>query len=100
MDENKVVKQIAIIKQIADWMIKDGTKNTTEGNWIFNIEKITEKFGVTRNWVTAYREEIVDALYEHEAVADVVYEWFPDGTVDYFDIDFYTGFCPNIDDED
>ncbi len=93
MDDNKVVKQIA------DWMVESGTENTTEGNWIFNVDKITEKFGVTRNWVTAYREEIVDALYEHEAVADVIYEWLTFGTVEYFDIDFYTGFCPNVDDE-
>lgn len=93
MDDNKVVKQIA------DWMVEDGTGNTTEGNWIFNVDKITEKFGVTRNWVTAYREEIVDALYEHEAVADVIYEWLIFGTVEYFDIDFYTGFCPNVNDE-
>ena len=94
MDESKVVKQIA------DWMVKAGTENTTEGNWIFNTEKIAEKFGVTINWVTAYREEIVDALYKHEAVADVIYEWLTFGTVEYFDIDFYTGFCPNLSDED
>ena len=100
MDKNKVVKQIAIIKQIADWMIEGGTENTTEGNWIFYTNEIAEKFGITKNWITACREEIVDALYEHEAVADVIYNWGIDDDVKSFDIDFYLSYCPNLSDED
>ena len=102
MYTSEIVKQVTdwMINSISDWMVENGIENTTEGNWIIHVDDIMEKFNVTKNWVTAYRDEIIDALYEHEAVADVIYEWFPDGTVDYFDIDFYTGFCPNIDDED
>lgn len=49
--------------------------------------------------VTAFRDEIVDALYKHEAVADVLYDFSPDGTVEDFDIDFYLSFCQNLSDE-
>lgn len=65
MDESKVVKQIA------EWMVKEGTKNTTEGNWIFHIDEITKEFNVSKMFVAAYCGEIFDSLYEHESVADV-----------------------------
>ena len=66
---------------------------------IKRIYEITRKFNVTKNWVTAFRDEIVDALYKHEAVADVLYDFPPDGTVEDFDIDFYLSFCQNLSDE-
>lgn len=102
MYSSEAVKQVndLMINSISDWMVKSGTRSTTEGNWIIYIYEITRKFNVTKNWVTAYRDEIIDALYEHKAVADVIYDFSPDGTVEDFDIDFYTSFCPYLNDED
>ena len=102
MYTSETVKQVTdwMINSISDWMIESGTENTTEGNWIIHVDDIMEKFNVTKNWVTAFRDEIVDALYKHEAVADVLYDFSPDGTVEDFDIDFYLSFCQNLSDED
>lgn len=102
MYSSETVKQVNdwMINNISDWMVENGTENTTEGNWIIHIDEIVKKFNVTKNWIIAFRDEIVDALYEHKAVADVLYDFFPDGDVEDFDIDFYLSFCPNLSDED
>lgn len=102
MYSSETVKQVNdwMINNISDWMVENGTENTTEGNWIIHIDEIVKKFNVTKNWITAFRDEIVDALYEHKAVADILYDFFPDGDVEDFDIDFYLSFCPNLSDED
>ncbi len=96
MDESKVVKQIA------EWMVKEGTKNTTEGNWIFHIDEIKKEFNVSKMFVAAYCGEIFDSLYEHESVADVecTLQEGSDFYVKTFDVDFYTKFCPNVEDKD
>lgn len=102
MYSSETVKQVTnwMIKSISDWMVENGTENTTEGNWIIHTNDLMEKFNVTKNWITAFRDEIVDALYEHNAVADVFYDFFPDGDVECFDIDFYTSFFQNLNDKD
>jgi len=102
MYSSETVKQVNdwMINNISDWMVENGTENTTDGNWIIHTDEIVKKFNVTKNWITAFRDEIIDALYEHEAVADITYGWFPDGDVECFDIDFYTSFCLNLSSED
>lgn len=102
MYTSETVKQVTdwMIKSVSDWMVESGTENTTEGNWIIHADDIMSKFNVTKNWITAYRDEIIDALYKHNAVADVLYDFFPDGDVESFDIDFYLSFCQNLSDED
>ena len=102
MYNSETVKQVNdwMVNNISDWMVENGTENTTEGNWIIHTDDIVKKFNVTKNWVTAFCDEIIDALYKHKAVADVTYGWFPDGTVNTFDVDFYTSFYPNLNDED
>ena len=101
MYTSETVKQVTdwMINSISDWMVESGTRSTTEGNWIIYIYEITRKFNVTKNWVTAFRDEIVDALYKYEAVADVLYDFSPDCTVEDFDMDFYLSLCQNLSDE-
>lgn len=94
-----------LIEKIVDWMIKEGTAKTTEGNWVFYADELYEKFRVSETWLETFNEEIENALYEHEEVADVIalnnsfalnnpFEELG------FDICFYTSFCPNVEDED
>ena len=88
-----------LIEKIVDWMIKEGTAETTEGNWIFYADELYKKFRVSESWLKTFQEEIENAFYEHEEVADVIvlnnsFEEFG------FDICFYTSFCPNVEDED
>ena len=88
-----------LIEKIVDWMIKEGTAETTEGNWIFYADELYEKFRVSESWLKTFQEEIENAFYEREEVADVIvlnnsFEGFG------FDICFYTGFCPNVEEDD
>lgn len=42
MDDNMMERQIA------DYMVKYGTENTNYGMWSFEVDELTEKFGVTK----------------------------------------------------
>lgn len=73
------------IAEIADKIIEEGTKNTTEGNYIHFFEE----FGKHAGFAKDNAEEIAEELSKHEEVSDV--ELTPDS----FDTNFYLDYCPN-----
>lgn len=73
------------ITEIADKIIEEGTKNTTEGNYIHFFEE----FGKHAGFAKDNAEEIAEELSKHEEVSDV--ELTPDS----FDTNFYLDYCPN-----
>lgn len=73
------------ITEIADKIIEEGTKNTTEGNYIHFFEE----FGKHAEFAKNNAEEIAEELSKHEEVSDV--ELTPDS----FDTNFYLDYCPN-----
>ena len=73
------------IAEIADKIIEEGTKNTTEGNYIHFFEEFGKHAGFARD----NAEEIAEELSKHEEVSDV--ELTPDS----FDTNFYLDYCPN-----
>lgn len=73
------------IAEIADKIIKEGTKNTTEGNYIHFFEE----FGKHAGFAKDNAEEIAEELSKHEEVSDV--ELTPDA----FDTNFYLDYCSN-----
>ena len=73
------------IAEIADKIIEEGTKNTTEGNYIHFFEE----FGKHAEFAKDNAEEIAEELSKHEEVSDV--ELTPDS----FDTNFYLDYCPN-----
>ena len=73
------------IAEIADKIIEEGTKNTTEGNYVHFFEE----FGKHAEFAKDNAEEIAEELSKHEEVSDV--ELTPDA----FDTNFYLDYCPN-----
>ena len=67
------------IAEIADKIIEEGTKNTTEGNYVHFFED----FGKHAGFAKDNAEEIAEELSKHEEVSDV--ELTPDS----FDTNFY-----------
>lgn len=88
-------------RQIADYMVEYGTKNTNYGTWVFEVDELTKKFNITEKWIQEHEDGIMSELYLREEVADVERELSGnDMTIALFDVDFYTNYCPNyIEDE-
>lgn len=88
-------------RQIADYMVKYGTKNTNYGTWVFEVDELAKKFNITEKWIQEHEYGIMSELYLREEVADVERELSDnDMTITLFDVDFYTDYCPNyIEDE-
>lgn len=93
MDDNMMERQIA------DYMVKYGTENTNYGMWSFEVDELTEKFGVTKQWVQEHSDGILSELYLRQEVEDVERQF---GGSDFHleNIWYFTDFCPNyIEDE-
>ncbi len=77
------------IRKIANGIITNGIKESTEGNYI----TFFEDFGADKDFVIAHRKEIADELCLREEVSDV--EMTDDG----FDVNYYTQYLWNYKDE-
>lgn len=76
------------IKTIAEYMVKEGIKNTNECNWGFNIEEIALHFNISIVEIKKNSKEILRQVDSMEEVAECSYE-----NDDTFYITFYTDFC-------
>lgn len=87
VDENILSpgEQTRRVREIADRIIREGTQNTTEGNWVH----FYDEFGEDETFVRENAEEIAEELERHQEVSDV--ELMPDA----FDTNFYLDYCPN-----
>lgn len=95
MDDNMMERQIA------DYMVECGTKNTNYGSWVFKVDELAKKFNITEKWIQEHEDGIMSELYLREEVVDVERELSGnDMTITLFDVNFYTDYCPNyIEDE-
>ena len=75
----------ARIEAIAERIVEEGTKNTTEGNWVTFFDELSRD----ENFAKANAEEIAAVLELRKEVSDV--ELTPDA----FDTNFYLDYCPN-----
>lgn len=83
------------VKEIVDYMIKEGTESTNYGAWNFGLETDIAAFSeMSVKWLHEHQDEIYDELLEREEVAEIT-EYEEDG-VHIFDICFYRSVCPNI----
>lgn len=73
------------VSVIAERIVRDGTQNSTEGNWI----NYFDEFGKDSAFVQRNAEEIATELERHREVSDV--ELLPDA----FDTNFYLDYWPN-----
>ena len=77
------------IRKIANGIIAEGIKESTEGNYI----TFFEDFGTDKDFVVAHRKEIADELCLREEVSDV------EMTDECFDVNYYTDCLWNYKDE-
>lgn len=77
------------IRKIANGIIADGIKESTEGNYI----TFFEDFGADKDFVIVHRKEIADELCRREEVSDV------EMTDECFDVNYYTDCLWNYKDE-
>ena len=75
----------ARVEAIAAQIVEEGTKNTTEGNWVTFFDELSRD----ENFAKANAEEIAAILELRKEVSDV--ELTPDA----FDTNFYLDYCPN-----
>ena len=73
------------IKSVADYMVQEGTENTTQGNYMFQFAEC----GDDEDFVREHKSEIAEQLCVREEVSDV--EMDDEG----FDVNFYLKYCPN-----
>lgn len=84
-------------RQIADYMVKYGTENTNYGMWSFEVDELTEKFGVTKQWLQEHSDGILSELYLRQEVEDVEQQLGgSDFHLENICVWFYTDFCPNL----
>ena len=76
------------IKAIAEYMVKEGIKNTYEDNYIFDVGEIALHFWISVKEIQKNVEEILQQLDSMEEVAECSYE--SDSS---FYITFYRDFC-------
>ena len=90
MDDNMMERQIA------DYMVEYGTKNTDFGTWLFEVDKLAEEFNVTEKWILEHDDGILSELYLRDEVKDVKQQWGGiDWNIERIWVWFYTDFCPN-----
>lgn len=77
------------IRSAAAWCIVEGREATQGGNYIFETPGVFGAWSLAN--IEEVREKFAECLYQDESVADVYI------TADEIDIDFYTDFCPNVD---
>lgn len=77
------------IRKIANGIIAEGIKESTEGNYI----TFFEDFGTDKDFVVAHRKEIADELCLREEVSDM------EMTDECFDVNYYTDCLWNYKDE-
>lgn len=78
-----------ILSKIVHWLVKIGTKNTTNGNYIFLLKEIEEKFGKLN--ITKIKT-LVDMLHKRKEITDEGV-WIHDGCLD---LNFWLNYCPNV----
>lgn len=84
---------------MVEWMVEEGTKNTSSGNWVFTSAEIAEAFPVDESNVIKIFGAILAEAYQHEAVAEANVNFENDGSA-IFDLTFYTDYCPNLSSEE
>ena len=72
-----------------DFIITDGTSQTTEGNWILLFEELENRTGLCLDGKPFLQELLGDMLCDRPEVADLSID---DGCID---IVYYLDFCPN-----
>ncbi len=78
---------------IVDYIINDGTQNTSEGNWMTYFEEFPPELGGA-GFIQENKDKIQELLSTREEVADI------ELNNDNFDVCYYLDYCPNVEQEE
>lgn len=94
----------AIITYLVDFMIENGTQETSSGNWNFYFDeladKLYEEFGMSIEeafeWLSENYRAIADEIdSRREVISETWFNYDEDDIVEGFDINFGLAYCPN-----
>lgn len=94
-----------MITHIVDFMIEEGTQETSSGNYNFYFDELAEEqaehFGISKEYALEWLSEYCDAIAEEidrreEVLSETWYSYDEYGNVDGFDINFALDYCPNV----
>lgn len=83
----------AILDQAADQIIREGTENTTEGNWCSYFTELHERMGLVVEAGNGIDTMLLEKLEQRPEAAEVAL------TDECFDVCFYLNYCQAIPDE-
>lgn len=85
-----------LINEIVDYIISQGTQNTTSGNWIFYYYELQDKFNVSYEWLVENAEDIKEVIDSSEEILSETWDEFDDkGKWEGFNCNFCGKYCPN-----
>lgn len=84
-----LAKQNQELAKAVDFIVADGTSQTTEGNWILSFAELERHTGLCVDGKPFLQELLGDMLCDRPEVADLTIE---DGRID---VVYYLDFCPN-----
>ena len=80
----------AILDQAADRIIREGTENTTEGNWCYSFTELYEQMGLVVEAGNGIDTMLLEKLEQRPEAAEVAL------TDECFDVCFYLDYCKNL----
>lgn len=75
------------LKQLTEYMVLEGTQNTTQGNWIMGFDEFPPDLGGV-DFIASFQGDILRLLEQTESVADAA---CVGGS---FDVCYYLDYCP------
>lgn len=84
----------AELNQAVDFIIREGTENTSGGNWCVYFDELERRFGLTIREGNGLDGMLLDAMRSRPEVADVA---LANGCVDTV---YYLAYCKNLDDQE
>ena len=85
---------MSLAEKIAEYMVEEGTKKTSTGNWIFYYSELNERFSVNLRKDNILLIELIVALFEHNSIID----FEVDSNEECIDIIFGLCYCDNLED--
>ena len=67
------MKKAELIQKAVEYLVEEGTKNTSSGNWVIEAEEVAEALNVSLDTILEYGDEIADELVLCEPVSGVSY---------------------------
>lgn len=84
----------AELDRAVDFIVREGTKNTTSGNWIIGFDELEDQLGLVIRQGNGLYEMLLDKMKCRPEVLDVQM------TPDEIDTVYYSDFCPDLEEDE